>query len=1145
MSSEVAGRKFLDLQNKYRGLIADFRARRFEKDEKTPTSKQYRHKLSRWLLDARSELEPSQFSEMLAWFAELSASQLTALNQTPVGYEELSGVHVRAPTTSLEREIRWIRARINIEAEKLAIFRAAAELTEALVTIGKYDEAITVLGTLQEAVGVSFWSVQLRIALEHLAGGLERQKRYTGEVRGVYKRGLLGFVSYHTSVRNEDRTTLNKFLDDIESRISKHPYYEEDTKAYVRYRLKGEVSDAKDSIAKVLKVEQSHGIIDLYETFVVVLQHLAKINLDESLNAAVLESISDWPIQDFRIEKLAQLYDLKTLEETPARPHDISDRLFAGKVAAAAGLSRRADPARFLDPWHYIYGGFIYSHFRGGRDFPSVTPVNLVPALGHVLKRSNFADEAWAQSTKLALNLKTLPYASGLLEFLVQCRRDRADNEWRPWLIGLHSPTAGPEDIPCHKTRHDVSDWRGETAEFWRETILPTDAETPAASIAKALGYVHRGDFEQALSTLDHKPNTWPDALGSMRPLLELHAHYALAQRGSVIALIAGEGSKSPAHAAFLPIGHALKDYDWSDYTSVDRPLAAPIALHLFWTGRENSVVASRMRFSTGVAIRRAGVAKPSDLTAAQIEVSSHELIYFLRHLCIPDILDIARLFPSSRELLAERQDICAALMLMDPARAEMYEAELVLIANNLALDEGRWIVDSSRIHVDSDGLVRWAVKQLSEDYDRYRDLVAVNISDTQTFDDVLRELEAQPAQRAAFVPDNEADAVLVSIMRRLAEEFLGNSTFGLDFYLSKRVRHQSFIGLIRGPLEFSDLITTRETEAGEYHRNATWIDKFDVKVRDEADLAFRKFAQHFDETLGHAKDSYLHIRSADHPLGMIVLILDDRLIRLARGVIRLDFTFREFLSVAVSIFWAAIEPSLVQIRNLIAEEVKAEIAQGFDLVRADIRALAEHDAAFLEYDAAMGRVSTEVQVKLDEAAQWFVHADTLKHRRTFTIEQMLDIGIQTALKTQRGYDPIINTCATGEIRLLPPDLVFVYDVLFVGLGNAHKHSGLKTPTIDVAGRYDEQTDTLQIEVISDCRPSHKAQRERQVANVREAIERGTFLPRTRREGESGFAKLAAVVNQSEKGALEFGFTPDGRFRLAVTYSVVFRNYVS
>lgn len=77
---------------------------------------------------------------------------------------------------SLEREILWIAARINQDHATVNHFRVYAEKIEQFVLSGDHANAISLLKELESIHGASFWSVQLRIALEGVVGGLEGQK---------------------------------------------------------------------------------------------------------------------------------------------------------------------------------------------------------------------------------------------------------------------------------------------------------------------------------------------------------------------------------------------------------------------------------------------------------------------------------------------------------------------------------------------------------------------------------------------------------------------------------------------------------------------------------------------------------------------------------------------------------------------------------------------------------------------------------------------------------------------------------------------------------------------------------------------------------------------------------------------------------
>ena len=1090
----------------------------------------------------RCKLDRRQYRPMIEWIHEVRDSQLADIKLVPVGYDDLSGVFPDAADVSIEDEIAWLTERLRAERVAVSAYLAMKAQVESASLAGEVEAAVDRLKIIQSTFGVSLWSVQLRLALEQQAGGLTRQKQYSSEVRSVYRRGLLGFTTYHTSVRNEDRTTYSRFLDDIENRIRSHGRYDDATKTYARYRLKSEFPGTLDGLARILKIEQGHGLIDIYETYISVLQEIAKRGLaNEGMSRAIVDCIGAVAIPDVRLAKVAMLLGPNVRINLPPRDASVADALFAGNAPKAARLGLKALRDGAADPWTIIYVGFALAHMGGRSTAPPNRLGELPRMIARVQNRSVDSSDAWSQTAKMTLNFCGLNVAAAIYELMIQLRRSAPDSPWQPWLISLNSSTLGIEDCPANS---QLSEYVAQISGYQRAWALSVNPDASVTSWIErafsAIGYINRGDFEEALSVLGTDADAWPEPMRPLHILISLHAHFVLGHRQKVIATIAGEGSRSIAHRHFLPIARSLAAYEWNDFKNTADQFAAPIALHMLWTAKETSTTLSQLRFATGSALRAAGVGRPSALSETVRRCTLHEFLYFLDEVCVPNVLDLTRLFKNTRELLEERLSICRALEELDPASAIKYEDEIVEIANQLALDEGLWIVDSTRIHVDSDALVRWAMRELSEDYDRIKDLVPIEIKGSQPFEDVLSELVNLTSQKVTA--DSEADAVLISIAQRLAEEFLTNPSFGLDFYLSKRVRHQSFIGLIRGPLEFGKLITTRESEAGDYRRNDEWVDRFETLYPDErgiVDAALRDFASKFDAAIARTKDTYFHVRSPEFPQGLIFVGAVDRLVGFMRAIVQLDIPFRDYVRVTIPALWAMVQAPLGNIRTLITGELKRELSDEFDRVRSTIRATVGGDPAFIEFDAVIGRAASEVQAKLDEAAQWFVHADTASSQRRFTLSQILKVGLNAALKTQRDYSPVITEVAEGDIELEASNLIFVHDVLFAGLGNVRKHSGLKSPKINVVARFDAELATLHIEVTSDCKAGVRHDKAKQAEQIRKLIDAASYAPRTRIEGGSGFAKLAAVVSQSDRASLEFGFQDDGRFRLAVTYAVI------
>lgn len=1144
-AQSTADRVFLDYQNQFRGLAAAFKSRRFVKDRQRPPAYIFRLGYRELLLKARVALDEGQFGLFLGWAAHQIETQLQELTRTPAGYDDLAGIPDADPAP-LDRELLWVAHRLATEAARLRVFRAGALLIEIAVAHGEHEAAIEGLELLEAALGASLWGVQLRIALEQMAGGLERQKRYTGTVRAVHRYGVLGFVAYHTSVRNEDKSTPRKFVEHILARIARHTRYTDEVKTYLRYRLAGQWPDTADQVGEILQVEQSHTFIDLYETFVAVAQTILVRDDLAAHRDRLADCLALLPLDmDVRLRKIAARLGMAVTPDTPRR-RDVSDALLAGDSlsAAKASLSRRVT----LDVWDMIYDGLALSFARHG-SLPRKLTVGQVPRLFALsLKDHPDAAEAHQQLGKLAANLGGLTFAAGLRDLQTQLERVRPAEPWRPWAIGLNSPTDGVEDLTS------IADvdlcLSGPTEDAWRQWLSPDETEaaggTPLA-VFHAAGRLAGQHLESAVGQLRTLVAAAPRSpLHSLLTNLLLHALSAVGERAAAIEVIADAGTLRPAQRDQLPILATLGGAGWPDFQEAPTPLAAPIALHFLWLANEKDITRSQLRFATKAALAACGVDRPSALPASGADLPLHQLVYFLAEVCRTDVLDVLRGIKSTRAVLEERQAILTVLRELDPVGAHHYADELLMVAKELTMVEGQWIVDHTRIHVDLAALRRWADRELTEDFERHQDLVGVDAGPQASFEDVLKELAAGPSGRKIQPPETEADAVLQSLVRRLGDEFLTNSQFGLDFYLSKRIRHQSFIGRIRGPLEFANLITTRETEASPYHRNDFWIDQFTTvgpDQREAVNAALMSCARDFDEILRDAKDRLFHIRSAEQPDGLISLDLTPEALQLVRAIALWDpEDFSSFFEVAVAALWAALDPSFARVRRFINTDLKSRITERLERTRAEVRAAAGQDPAFHNFDIEFGQRSTEVQRALDDAASWFTYTRSERLRRTFTLEEAVKIGRENALRCQRGFNPVISETIHGGIEIMAPSLVIIHDTLFTALDNIRAHSGHNAPKVDLVVSHDPDHETLTVEVMSDCRPQQKATAERKLKEIQKIIDGAEPTRRTRREGGSGILKLEAVTRQSERGRLDFGFVQGDRFRLAATYAFSFRS---
>ena len=526
-------------------------------------------------------------------------------------------------------------------------------------------------------------------------------------------------------------------------------------------------------------------------------------------------------------------------------------------------------------------------------------------------------------------------------------------------------------------------------------------ADLRARPIAYAIRAFRAGEFLAARVALQPVIcTTTSDWLQRLADLVWLSCADLTDDFGEVVATVSRMGSRDPSLIPLLPLKRMLGNRRPQDYKSLIGTIAPLNALNMLWKVGDEDRAASTLKLSTGQFLRSRPGYTPSLLAEVEPSFDRHELVYFLREVCVPEVLDVSRLFASSKAVLEERQAICGVLNVLDPDHADQYSAEVATISRRLKVDEGLKIVDQSRIHVDTDAVTRWARKNLSEDFERYVDLVEAGIGAVGSFDEALREVrEAVKSgkQGEFFAPQNEADNALVELLQSLREEFLNSPTYGLDYFLSKRIRHVSFIGLVRSPLEFSHLISNKPTAQSDYGANSYWRGRLSTLGENEGasvDEAIKKFSRLFDDAVNRLKEEILHVRSVERPKGIFDIPLSLTVFALSRGLLTDGASFEEFLESVYILFWAVLESSLALARRTIDDELKMQIARAVDELKAEIAQCASDDPVFPELSAALAQASTEVQAALGEASSWFSRPEIREVMHYFTLEESLEVAV-------------------------------------------------------------------------------------------------------------------------------------------------------
>jgi hypothetical protein len=682
---------------------------------------------------------------------------------------------------------------------------------------------------------------------------------------------------------------------------------------------------------------------------------------------------------------------------------------------------------------------------------------------------------------------------------------------------------------------------------FWRQNDKGgTRLRREVGDFSRAVALARNDDRAAAISVVSpHVASNASSLLRRLSAALLLSSLTLIQDKPQIIALIADEAARSDASLDRLPIGPAMQLINFADIKALGRSLAGIVFLDVQQKLTDEDAAASRLRFATKTFLRGTPNKKPSLMIDDGNDYPPQLLIYFLRYVCIPSIIDVSLIFGTSAEVLEERQSICGVLNSIDPPNREAYEAELLGLVHNARIAAGLQIINKNRVHVDADAIVRSFVRSGNELFQRYQDLLRAGIGVSDSYDEVLREISSatRHSRPLIFTPDNEADAALIQLVVKAREEFLHSATGGLDFFLSKRIRHQSFVGLVRGPLEFENLITTKETAASEYRENEHWLSRFgDVSDEARATIseAFTSFAIAFDEAILNVKDKAFHVRTVEHPEGIFDIPLTPTTMLLIRSVAKSITDSEDFVRAMIAIFWALVDPTLAVARRVIRDDLKMNVAALIDGLRTTVGTEVGEGNAATEFSLAVGRASSEVQLALSEAEAWFDRPDVAQAVQLFTLEEAIDIAIESAKKLNRAFAPVIDRTVSGDISLSAGDLVFITDAVFIAFSNVRAYSQLKSPRVALECVVDETQGTLVLSITNDVGPrARSAEQDAKLQAIREQIDRGAVGKQVKREGGTGFLKLASVVSQAPRGRLEFGYVSNTQFRLHVAWSLI------
>jgi hypothetical protein len=826
---------------------------------------------------------------------------------------------------SLEREIVWATSIFLLNSDRLNDFLNLKRTIEHLLLTERSKDALTVLEEYCEHGGTSFWALELRQFLIQSTAGLQEQKAFTQSIRGAKDLNSRNYILFHSSIRVEPTTHVFTFSNDAAEHLDS--YIEPSSfRNWLKFRIYDFRPSTPEEAADIIRSEHASPLIDLYETFIRIgataIAYNQPFGTDFLREFAKLASV----LHDVRIYKALSLTEdgSRWLDLIPICATAVSDLYYGGNndqlpSTATESLARDETGAEVLE---YIARATI----EKGSLEPTVAGSVVTEVVSDLrrLYSADFSLSSFINLARMALNLRFLPLASEILlaswrevshrptpDRAIETREFILSSRLQPRHISLF-PESRKEQLAEYLLRR-LGPSATMTIESIRAGLTP---DNTVMSTDKAVQPTVKAHLTLASLTALADKQDWHElaapALILYNCLIEpalrreaacLHAHALLnsAPLAEFVDFIVNAYLLDEALLFRFPMADCVSLMDKHYRKAQAGELSTPIALHM--NCQINPDGESLRSYAYEDFLIAHGVDRPSELGQYLPRLDKAQLVYYLRHICVLDVMQMSSAFAGTQQLEDERVAICALLSQLDSENAKEYESESRAITQQQVIRRGVKQVEESKIYVDTNALGRWADKNLKESFTRYQALRNAGMEATPP--DLLKSIRevlsgSVSKSSALELPKNEVTTLLVSIVKKLSIEFLSNPEHGLDCYLSMRIRHGALAGQLRASLEKQKITTQRSSGSDEYKTNSFWRSQLWALpdyAWSQIDSCLKEFSRQYDNLIDTYCNDYMQIYGSDKPRGLFNLSFSEVSLVLLADAIKTNTTLDQFLA--------------------------------------------------------------------------------------------------------------------------------------------------------------------------------------------------------------------------------------------------------
>ncbi len=919
----------------------------------------------------------------------------------------------------------------------------------------EYSLAKDILNRIIGECGMSIWACGQLLILEECTDGLEGNKKLLGEFLSYTKHNtlvstLLEFMSYkaevNTSLNNYNEKT-DRFLRFLDNDI---------VSDYFSYKLKIQDIGFTENLKIVLQVDCQLSIIDLYNSYVDVLQRATVHGYNFS--HSVIEDIEKYNdiIKDYRISNLLtylgkndklicddsvtriiELYTCGEYKSTECylkkylveNPHDYQMWILLIKIYIYMGTKPEFDFTIIQELFsvYSIDNDCLLSHAKLNGELKKYSEIswryNLLNTLNRKLKYIEKVDKY------IALSLLNEPYV--LPRFISMLPNHKVGEKLLSDLDAIMPNTVSL--FMNHKLKqNDTNETLFRSYLFRADNLyaegLYDEAEKLLTNIVSLeihnRKYVKEKVIRRLFSIYD-KTNQIDKAV-------------------SIIVESYFEDENLIKRCSLAPLIERIKcSLNKEIYRTIDYPIFVYISNRL--DVKEQRIAFSNYLDSNGV--------KTKEELFQLVVTENKKNIFFMEKICtLNAIKRHVRLAKGSATAAVIRITILQELIRINPQEKKVYLSEISSITTKREINNRVRQVSQHKIKVDVDKIKEEKNEIFVENFQKYLQIksfdfefAGYDVNDSSNIDSIKKIVNSMNAQIRQSKQYSQTILALKDFVTDVEYEFLRNEKYGLDNYLSSRIRHGYCKAQLTKELrEHHLLLSTADDDSEQYDVSQYW----DVKVSDaqEKDYvliknALSSFTHDIECKIKEIRREWIRIKINKNEVGMFDFIaFSGMALVIDRGnIVDYDMMFNTL----VESLWEYTETKLSLIRNRIQTELKPFFYQKLNELEQKIKLQESTSVNDITQEilSSITKCRARIATVMTEFENFFYRDDVVYE--DFSLQELATtcVGIEKQIHAE--FDNInLKMNISGTKKIIGSTFSDFIEIIILLMNNAITHAG-------------------------------------------------------------------------------------------------------